>query len=154
MDDQERIDEARRHVRNQARSRMGELRLNQVQLADRAGVAVRTINRFFNSDRGWHEPAFLRALAAALEWPPDELDRRVEEVVARGELHMLESRVPGLVILQLGADTLAGLTEEEQREIRATLQAVALQAVGAIRARTPGRGFPVMNTGPFAAVGA
>lgn len=153
MDDRERITAARRVARRDAFRRMTELGLTQGELADRAGVAYKTISRFFNSD-GWREPAVNQAIATALGWPADELERIVDREIARDQLDDLETRVPGVLVLELGEHVLDGLTADELREIRATLRAVTLQHVAQIRARTPGRGFPLMTGSLLAGVGA
>lgn len=132
---------------------MIELGLTQAQLADSAEVAYRTIQRFYNTD-GWREPAVIRAISVALQWPPDELERRVDQEVARQDAWLLESQVPGLLVLSIGEHVLEGLSDEELTELKATLRAVALQHVAGMKARTPGRGLAAASGGVLmAAVG-
>jgi transcriptional regulator with XRE-family HTH domain len=134
VEDHERVARARQTVRREAFRRMVELGLNQTALAEKARISYKTVGRFFNTET-WREPAVLRAIAEALDWPADELERRVDLELAREELHDLESAIPGALVLQLGEEALTGLTLEERTELRTTLHAVALQHLATIRAR-------------------
>jgi transcriptional regulator with XRE-family HTH domain len=153
VDDRERIARARHTVRRAAYDRMNSLDLTQVDLADRAEVSYKTVSRFFNAD-GWREPQVIRAISEALGWPADELERRVEVELARQAIPDLEATVPGLIALQLDPALVSGLAPEEANELRAVLSAVAVQQAAAIRARTPGRGFPLMTPSHLLTVGA
>jgi hypothetical protein len=141
MDDRERLARARSAVRRQAFRRMVDLGLTQGELADRAEISYRTVNRFFNE--GWREPVVIAQISQALEWPPDEIERRVDAELARQELHELETRVPGTLILSLEEGSLEGLSGDELTELRAMLHGLALRMIGEIKTRTPPGGRSV-----------
>lgn len=151
VEERERIDRARRVVRRAAHLRMAELGLTQIELAERAGLAPKTVSRFFNSDT-WRDAITIRAISEALDWGPDELEHLVDREIARDVLVDLERQSGGMLVLQLGDEVLSGLTDAEYAELRATLKAVALRTVGEMRARTPGRDVAALSR--LAAVGA
>lgn len=80
-------DEAWRRLAGAVRARRDELGFTQAELAVESGVSEPTIRVIETARRGSYQRATLRAIAQALGWTPDSLDRilRGEEPVEAGK---------------------------------------------------------------------
>lgn len=143
MAEEDELDRAREVVRREARRRLVELGLTQEQLSIDQDVPLRTVSRFFTGG-AWPRTPALRSIAVGLKWPPDELERRVERSLVGGKLSDLTSAIENVIVIDFGPHALDGLTPEEFRELQTGMEAAGVRMINEIKARTPGRGFPLV----------
>jgi hypothetical protein len=127
------LERAKDVVRQAVLSRMYEIGMDTTELARRAGVNERTIERFLPNPetgrQGTHWPYKRKAISVALGWGPT----RIDEMLADAMLNPIEAIVDDVVRLNIPTSMRGRLTDEELAEAVAVAEAAFLRYAGEIR---------------------